>query len=127
MSAAPAMTAAPAGASPTPHHRPYEDIQALITGTLFVALGVVLFGQAGLLTGGTAGLAFLIRYATSEESDACASTAPRSINPGHRRRDHSCVSRHNDRIAFSIRTRGAVLGQDSDRAFQIWRCITERC
>ena len=64
MSAAPAMTAAPAGASPTPHHRPYEDIQALITGTLFVALGVVLFGQAGLLTGGTAGLAFLIRYAT---------------------------------------------------------------
>jgi len=46
-----------------PRHRPYEDIQALFTGTLFVALGVVLFGQAGLLTGGTAGLAFLIRYA----------------------------------------------------------------
>ncbi|HMS26318.1 MAG TPA: YitT family protein [Burkholderiaceae bacterium] len=45
-------------------HRPYEDVQALVTGTLFVALGVVLFGQAGLLTGGTAGLAFLIRYAT---------------------------------------------------------------
>lgn len=46
------------------HHRPHEDVQALITGTLFVALGVVMFGQAGLLTGGTAGLAFLIRYAT---------------------------------------------------------------
>jgi uncharacterized membrane-anchored protein YitT (DUF2179 family) len=46
------------------HHRPFEDVQALITGTLFVALGVVMFGQAGLLTGGTAGLAFLIRYAT---------------------------------------------------------------
>ena len=46
------------------HHRPYEDVQALVTGTLFVALGVVLFGQAGLLTGGTAGIAFLIRYST---------------------------------------------------------------
>ena len=45
-------------------HRLHEDVQALVTGTLFVALGVVLFGQAGLLTGGTAGVAFLIRYAT---------------------------------------------------------------
>ena len=45
-----------------PAHRPYEDVQALVTGTLFVALGVVLFGQAGLLTGGTAGLAFLLHY-----------------------------------------------------------------
>jgi uncharacterized membrane-anchored protein YitT (DUF2179 family) len=44
-------------------HRWYEDIQALITGTLFVALGVVMFGTAGLLTGGTAGIAFLIHYA----------------------------------------------------------------
>lgn len=45
-------------------HRPHEDVQALVTGTLIVALGVVLFGQAGLLTGGTAGLAFLLHYAT---------------------------------------------------------------
>ncbi len=45
-------------------HRAYEDVQALVAGTLLVALGVVLFGQSGLLTGGTAGLAFLIRYAT---------------------------------------------------------------
>jgi uncharacterized membrane-anchored protein YitT (DUF2179 family) len=45
-------------------HRPYEDVQALITGTLFVALGVVMFGHSGLLTGGTAGIAFLIHYAT---------------------------------------------------------------
>ena len=45
-------------------HRAVEDVQALVTGTLLVALGVVLFGQSGLLTGGTAGLAFLIRYAT---------------------------------------------------------------
>ena len=45
-------------------HRPYEDVQALITGTLFVALGVVMFGHSGLLTGGTVGIAFLIHYAT---------------------------------------------------------------
>jgi uncharacterized membrane-anchored protein YitT (DUF2179 family) len=45
-------------------HKPHEDLQALLAGTLFVALGVVLFRQAGLLTGGTAGVAFLLHYAT---------------------------------------------------------------
>ena len=45
-------------------HRPYEDVQALLTGTLFVALGVVMFGYTGLLTGGTVGIAFLVHYAT---------------------------------------------------------------
>ena len=45
-------------------HRPYEDLQALCTGTLFVALGVVMFNQAGLLTGGTVGLALLAHYAS---------------------------------------------------------------
>ena len=45
-------------------HRPYEDVQALLTGTLFVALGVVMFGHSGLLTGGTVGIAFLIHYTT---------------------------------------------------------------
>ena len=45
-------------------HRPHEDLQALVVGTLFVALGVVLFKEAGLLTGGTAGVAFLVHYAT---------------------------------------------------------------
>lgn len=45
-------------------HRPYEDVQALLVGTLFVALGVVLFRHEGLLTGGTTGLAFLVHYAT---------------------------------------------------------------
>lgn len=39
-------------------------MQALFTGTLFVALGVMLFRACGLLTGGTAGLAFLVHYAT---------------------------------------------------------------
>jgi uncharacterized membrane-anchored protein YitT (DUF2179 family) len=45
-------------------HQPYEDVQALFTGTLFVALGVVMFGHTGLLTGGTVGIAFLVHYAT---------------------------------------------------------------
>lgn len=63
----PTAPAAPAAADPAPaslQHRPYEDVQALITGTLFVAFGVVMFGHSGLLTGGTAGIAFLIHYAT---------------------------------------------------------------
>jgi len=45
-------------------HRPHEDVQALLTGTLFVALGVIMFNQAGLLTGGTVGMALLAHYAT---------------------------------------------------------------
>lgn len=45
-------------------HTPFDDAQALITGALFVALGIVLFRAAGLLAGGTAGLAFLVHYAT---------------------------------------------------------------
>ena len=57
-----ALNSAPADA--ITRHRWYEDLQALLTGTLFVALGVVMFGHAGLLTGGTAGIAFLIHYAT---------------------------------------------------------------
>ncbi|HOB65353.1 YitT family protein [Ottowia sp.] len=45
-------------------HRPYEDAQGLLTGTLFVALGTLMFSQAGLLTGGTAGIALLIGHVT---------------------------------------------------------------
>jgi len=45
-------------------HTAFEDTQALLTGTLFIALGVAMFHHAGLLTGGTAGLAFLLHYAT---------------------------------------------------------------
>lgn len=56
--------AAPAPAPAPPRHRPHEDVQALVTGTLFVSLGVILFRECGLLTGGTAGLAFLLHYAT---------------------------------------------------------------
>lgn len=48
----------------TSEHKWHDDVQALLTGTVFVALGVLMFRQAGLLTGGTAGLAFLTMYAT---------------------------------------------------------------
>lgn len=45
-------------------HRPHEDLLGLLTGTLFVALGTLMFSQAKLLTGGTAGVALLISYAS---------------------------------------------------------------
>lgn len=45
-------------------HSLLEDVLAILTGTLFVSLGIAMFNQAGLLTGGTAGLAFLIHYRT---------------------------------------------------------------
>jgi uncharacterized membrane-anchored protein YitT (DUF2179 family) len=50
--------------APELQHRLHEDAAALITGTLFVGLGVMMFGQLGFLTGGTAGVAFLLHYAT---------------------------------------------------------------
>ncbi|HEX7910668.1 MAG TPA: YitT family protein [Paraburkholderia sp.] len=47
---------------PAISHRTYEDAVALVVGALLVSLGVNLYSHAGLLTGGTAGLAFLIHY-----------------------------------------------------------------
>ncbi|MCE8016796.1 YitT family protein [Halomonas sp. MCCC 1A17488] len=49
---------------PTDPHRPYEDVMAMLVGTLFVALGVAFYTQALLLTGSTAGMAFLLQYAS---------------------------------------------------------------
>ena len=43
-------------------HSITEDILAILIGTLFVSFGIALFKLAGLLTGSTAGLAFLIHY-----------------------------------------------------------------
>ncbi len=43
-------------------HSLLEDLQALVAGCLLVSLSVFLFREAGLLTGGTVGLAFLIHY-----------------------------------------------------------------
>lgn len=45
-------------------HRAYEDVLALITGTLMVALGVSFFAKATLLTGSMAGLSLLVSYGT---------------------------------------------------------------
>jgi uncharacterized membrane-anchored protein YitT (DUF2179 family) len=45
-------------------HTALEDILALLLGTLVVSFGASLLKQAGALTGGMAGLAFLIHYAT---------------------------------------------------------------
>jgi len=51
-----------AAATPAGHSL-FDDAQGLLTGTLFVALALVLFRHAGLVTGGTAGLAFIAHYA----------------------------------------------------------------
>lgn len=50
--------------APAERHRLYEDALAILTGTLVVSLGVVIYSKAVLLTGSTAGLALLLQYAT---------------------------------------------------------------
>ena len=45
-------------------HSAYEDLIAIVIGTLFVALGVVIYTKAVLLAGSTAGLALLLQYAS---------------------------------------------------------------
>lgn len=50
--------------SPVERHKLYEDVLAIVTGTLIVSLGVVIYSKAVLLTGSTAGLALLLQYAT---------------------------------------------------------------
>ncbi|MBV7540977.1 YitT family protein [Acidovorax sp. sic0104] len=45
-------------------HTLTEDALAIFTGVLLISVGVAFFTTAGLLTGGTAGLAFLLHYAT---------------------------------------------------------------
>lgn len=49
--------------APVPHSVT-EDAVAIFTGVLMISVGVAFFTSAGLLTGGTAGLAFLLHYAT---------------------------------------------------------------
>ena len=41
-----------------------DDVQGLVTGTLFVALGIFLMKCAGLVPGGLVGLALLLHYAS---------------------------------------------------------------
>ena len=45
-------------------HSHAEDALALLSGTALIALAVALFQQAHLLSGGTAGVAFLLHYGT---------------------------------------------------------------
>ncbi|MFB2549739.1 YitT family protein [Ensifer soli] len=49
--------------SPT-KHTPFEDAQGIFSGAMIAALGIGILSSAGLLTGGTAGVAFLLHYAT---------------------------------------------------------------
>ena len=51
-------------ASQAERHSAYEDLIAIVIGTMFVALGVVIYTKAVLLAGSTAGLALLLQYAT---------------------------------------------------------------
>jgi uncharacterized membrane-anchored protein YitT (DUF2179 family) len=46
-----------------PHSR-LEDLQALLAGSLLVAIAVSMLREAGLVTAGTAGLAFMLHYRT---------------------------------------------------------------
>ncbi|KRC17027.1 YitT family protein [Acidovorax sp. Root219] len=59
-----APSPAPTTAAPPAPHTPTEDAVAIFTGVLLISVGVAFFTSAGLLTGGTAGLAFLAHYAT---------------------------------------------------------------
>lgn len=45
-------------------HSLLDDVQGFLMAGVFCSLGVTLFGVCGLMTGGTAGLAFLIHYLT---------------------------------------------------------------
>ena len=49
--------------TPDQHSIP-EDIFGLLVGAVMASFGVLLLSTAGLLTGGTAGVAFLLHYAT---------------------------------------------------------------
>ncbi|OOG68550.1 YitT family protein [Sinorhizobium sp. A49] len=52
---------------PTERHRLYEDALAILTGTLIMSLGVIIYSKAMLLTGSTSGLALLLQYATGAQ------------------------------------------------------------
>jgi len=58
------MNTAAAAALPHTQHSLFEDLQALLTGTLFAALGLTLLREAGLFTGGTTGIALVLHQAT---------------------------------------------------------------
>lgn len=59
----PALNEESAPAGPEPHSL-LDDVQGFLMAGVFCSLGVTLFGVCGLMTGGTAGLAFLLHYVT---------------------------------------------------------------
>ena len=61
-----ASTSPPPAPSPVAH-RWFDDAHALVAGSLFVALGMTMFAHAGLLTGGVAGVAYLLSYAAGAD------------------------------------------------------------
>lgn len=63
-SLAPPPVATAASPLQAARHTLAEDGLAIASGALLISLGVALFSTAGLLTGGTAGLAFLAHYRT---------------------------------------------------------------
>jgi len=64
------MSAMQSQAPDTTHHTWLDDAVALLTGALFIALGITMFEHAGLLTGGVAGIA-LLSYATGASLAWC--------------------------------------------------------
>ena len=56
------MDTMPAPSASLPLLRVQDDAQALLTGTLFAAFGVFLMQHAGLVPGGTVGIALLLHY-----------------------------------------------------------------
>lgn len=51
--------------TPLERHRFWEDVFAMLLGTLLVSIGIVLYTKATLVTSGAAGLALLLQAATS--------------------------------------------------------------
>ncbi len=47
-----------------PRHTVSEDVHSILIGTSFIAVGIALLKAAGLVTGGIAGLALILSYAT---------------------------------------------------------------
>ena len=52
------------GAAEGQRHSTFEDVQAILTAAGFISLGLRFLSQAGLLTGGTSGLALLLARVT---------------------------------------------------------------
>lgn len=52
---------------PQPRSSLQDDVQGLVTGTLFAAFGVFLMQHAGLVPGGTVGIALLLHYAAGAD------------------------------------------------------------